>query len=144
MSRKPERAALLAETAGLYRRCLELTRKALAPDPAPGEQKLADLLRRRAVMFERIGDLEKVLESGFPRGAWAKGPGVPSEVKVLVEEIQGLLASLLEADRRLGERLAGELAATGGEIRRLKKGHSALKGYAPFHGGRAFLVDRRG
>lgn len=133
----------LAEMAKLYRRCLNLTNNALGEGTLPDHDRLAELLQRRTKVLTRIKRLETRSEDG---GRYILGvPGSETaQARKLLHDLESVITELVEADRSLKKRLEGELEQVGAKLKRLRRGHSALTAYAPFQGGEAYFVDRRG
>ena len=136
----------LSEMVRLYGLGLDLTRKALADKNLPGEDRLGELLHRRAEVLARISRLERGLETKTEGDRkYLAGLSQPEAEQAhgLVEDLRRAMTALAEADLNLKARLEDEMDQVGQELRRLRRGHSALKAYAPFRGGIAYYVDRQ-
>jgi len=137
----------LAEMAKLYCRCLDLTNEVLAEGALSEPDRLAELLQRRTGILTRIKHLEGGLETrAEDDGNYILGvPGSETaQARKLLHDLEIVIAELVTADRSLKERLEGEFEQVGAKLKRLRRGHSALTAYAPFQGGDAYFVDRRG
>jgi hypothetical protein len=132
----------LAETVLLYRKCLDLTRAALARK-SPDHERLKSLLDERAAMLDRIADVAFGLEQTAEGPFW--GPeGRAADYPESIRDIRLAAEALREADRELRERLESEALLTGEELDKLRKGHATIKAYAPNRAARPVLLDRRG
>lgn len=147
MSDKKTVVERLAEMAKLYRRCLDLTNEVLAEGALSEHDRMAELLQRRTEILTRIRRLEGGLETRAEDGGkyilGVSGPET-AQARKLLHDLEIVIAELVEADLSLKKRLEGELEQVGAKLKRLRRGHSALTAYAPFQGGEAYFVDRRG
>ncbi len=147
MLSETEITARLAEMVKLNRRCLELTREALAESTLPDESRLVDIINKRNDYISRLRDLEKGFEQEAPDGRFslsgqtgATTPGIDQKIS----ELREIITELIEADRQLKARMESEKAAAGSELKRIRQGHSVLKAYAPYRTGIPSIIDREG
>ncbi|MBU2549682.1 MAG: hypothetical protein KKB20_14805 [Proteobacteria bacterium] len=137
----------LAALSGQYEVCLKLTLAFLKEEAWSEPDRLEAFLTRRARMLAQIDRLEKSLETRVEDGrTYLTGVenGDRARVEALIEELGGRTSLLADADRKLREKVVQALDETDTELKRIRKGRTALKGYAPYRGGIAYYIDRRG
>jgi hypothetical protein len=139
-------AVCLEEMDRLYKRCLDLTNALLEMDPLPLDQRLEDFIRDRAEILTRISDTEHGLpirrQSG--RAVLNISDPVQSErIESLIKALRDRLMAIIEADRRLGEKICETMAQTGDDLKRLRLGQAILKAYTPAPM-RPVYLDRHG
>ena len=139
-------AARLEEMDRLYLRCLDLTRAFLEMDPLPLDKRLEHFIRDRAELLTGIKDLEQALPTrreGEKNIIDVDDPVIREQLEPLINSLRDRLTALLEADRRLGEKIREAVVRTRDDLQRVRLGQAILKAYTPASM-RPVYLDRRG
>ena len=146
MRKIPDAMARLTEMVKLYRKCYDITRKAAAGESLQDDNLLAEVLDQRAELLARISDIEQGLDTDNQSGQKII-LGIPPQqmdaAGLLIRDLDHSMRELLKADGALHSKIATELVDLEGNLTRLRRGHSALKGYAPFRVGSPRCIDRK-
>ena len=147
MEQNDTAASQLIELVRLYQKCLDLTEEVLSWDDLTREDHLDKQIRQRAKCLAMARSIEVRLECESIDGR-KQLIGVPeaeeARVRQHLVDLKSAMTRLLEADGNLRSKIEDELGRIKDDINRLRKGQSALRAYAPYRGGIAYLIDRRG
>ena len=130
----------------LSRICYDITRQATAAESLQKDDNLLDILDQRAELLARISDIGQGLETKVQddrKTLTAIPPQQEEAVNNLIMELNQVMGLIRQADQELSSLLRGELGELGAVLAKLRRGHTALKRYAPYQISQPRCIDRK-